>query len=470
MLIQIAADDLYYKRVNGAPVTDLEIGFGERNAKEWTRVRRDGATITIKENPQQTVKPSIVRFSKMWTIEPDTTQVRLIVRDRMTARFGVLDMPLWRCGDDGSATTNEQRKTNHASMTATAAVLCSFFLLHSSLFRWQAQELPVFKATAESVVVPVTVTDRSGHFVSGLTAADFELSDGGTRREITQFSTERVPVSLGILLDISGSMATDAKARAARRCAVGRYAAGARTARPAPRSARRGVVRRLRRQGGAGGSVDAGSSARARARSIRSDPGATPRFRRGEIDCAGISARGARAQGAARDFRWPATAWCRASAARLLPVPADRESSRCRLEIQPRQHALRDTAVGAAQQVVKQSGAALYAIGMGTGKGAYVDLENLESLTANSGGYVEAINDPAEITAAVARIFDELQSQYILAFEPAHADGKCHEISVTTKNGDLRVRARAGYEAGESKKVESESRKCAVLHSSYLYR
>ena len=94
VLMQIAADDLYYKRVNGAPVTDLEIGFGERNAKEWTRVRRDGATITIRENPQQTVKPSIVRFSKMWTIEPDTTHVRLIVRDRMTARFGVLDMPL----------------------------------------------------------------------------------------------------------------------------------------------------------------------------------------------------------------------------------------------------------------------------------------------------------------------------------------------------------------------------------------
>jgi VWFA-related protein len=94
VLIQIASDDLYYKRVNGAPVTDLEIGFGERSSREWTRVRRDGAVITIKENPQQAVKPSIVRFSKIWTIEPDTTQVRLIVRDRMTGRFGVLDMPM----------------------------------------------------------------------------------------------------------------------------------------------------------------------------------------------------------------------------------------------------------------------------------------------------------------------------------------------------------------------------------------
>jgi VWFA-related protein len=94
VVLQIAADDLYYKRVSGAPVADLEIGFGERNRKEWTRLRRDGAMITIKENPSQAVKPSIVRFQKTWTVEPDTTHVRLIVRDRMTARFGVLDMPL----------------------------------------------------------------------------------------------------------------------------------------------------------------------------------------------------------------------------------------------------------------------------------------------------------------------------------------------------------------------------------------
>ena len=122
------------------------------------------------------------------------------------------------------------------------------------------------------------------------------------------------------------------------------------------------------------------------------------------------------------------------------------------MEIDERQRALRNTAIGASQRAVHNSGAALYAIGMGTGKGAYVDLENLETLTRDWGGYVEAINDPAEISAAVARVFDELQSQYVLAFEPARADGKTHEISVTTKNRDLRVRARAGYTAPESKK------------------
>ena len=141
----------------------------------------------------------------------------------------------------------------------------------------------------------------------------------------------------------------------------------------------------------------------------------------------------------------------RISGAPVYRYPLSREQQ-VQSEIYARQKALRDAAVGAAQRVVKNSGAALYAIGMGTGKGAYVDLKNLESLTGDSGGYVEAINDPAEITAAVARVFDELQSQYMLAFEPAHADGKSHEILVTTKNRDLRVRARAGYTAAESKK------------------
>ena len=94
VLVQIAADDLYYARSSGQPVADIEIGFGERDAASWTRVRRDGATLTIKESPQQNVRPSVVRLTKMWTVEPGTTAVRLIVRDRWTGRFGALDLPL----------------------------------------------------------------------------------------------------------------------------------------------------------------------------------------------------------------------------------------------------------------------------------------------------------------------------------------------------------------------------------------
>ena len=94
LLLQIAIDDLVFKHDNNQLVTELEIGLGERNRKEWTRVRRDGATITIKEDPPGKVPPSIVRFSKVWTMNPDTSVARIVVRDRLTGRFGVLDMPI----------------------------------------------------------------------------------------------------------------------------------------------------------------------------------------------------------------------------------------------------------------------------------------------------------------------------------------------------------------------------------------
>ena len=89
----------------------------------------------------------------------------------------------------------------------------------------------------------------------------------------------------------------------------------------------------------------------------------------------------------------------------------------------------------------------MYAIGMGTRTGAPVDVATLERLTTDTGGYVEPLRDPSEISAAVARICDELQSQYVLGFEPAAADGLFHAISVTLKDNRLTARARAGYVA-----------------------
>ena len=74
-----------------------------------------------------------------------------------------------------------------------------------------------FKSGVELVNVNVTVTDRSGRFVTGLTPDDFVVYDDNLEQDISHFSAERVPVSLGIALDTSGSMAGDkiASARAA---------------------------------------------------------------------------------------------------------------------------------------------------------------------------------------------------------------------------------------------------------------
>jgi Ca-activated chloride channel family protein len=56
------------------------------------------------------------------------------------------------------------------------------------------------------VVVHTTVQDKSGHFVSGLKKEDFRIYEDGVEQTITLFSQEDVPVTLGIVIDTSGSM------------------------------------------------------------------------------------------------------------------------------------------------------------------------------------------------------------------------------------------------------------------------
>lgn len=78
-----------------------------------------------------------------------------------------------------------------------------------------------FKSGVELVNVTATVSDDNGHFVSGLTKDDFTVLDDGQPQEISQFSNERVPVSLGILLDTSGSMTPEKMSSA--RSAIDRF-------------------------------------------------------------------------------------------------------------------------------------------------------------------------------------------------------------------------------------------------------
>jgi VWFA-related protein len=56
------------------------------------------------------------------------------------------------------------------------------------------------------VVIPVTVTDPMNRFVVGLEKEDFSLLEDGVEQKITHFSGEDAPLSVGILIDTSGSM------------------------------------------------------------------------------------------------------------------------------------------------------------------------------------------------------------------------------------------------------------------------
>lgn len=66
------------------------------------------------------------------------------------------------------------------------------------------------------VTVGVRVTDRGGRAIGGLKAGDFVLYENGVRQEIAFFSSEELPISLGILLDRSDSMAASGKLQRAK--------------------------------------------------------------------------------------------------------------------------------------------------------------------------------------------------------------------------------------------------------------
>jgi len=64
-----------------------------------------------------------------------------------------------------------------------------------------------FKAGVEVVTVSAAVRDNRGRVVRDLKKSDFTVIDSGSPREIRDFIAGESPVSLAVLLDISGSMA-----------------------------------------------------------------------------------------------------------------------------------------------------------------------------------------------------------------------------------------------------------------------
>ena len=91
---QIVSDDLYFHEVDGNGVADLEVGLAEMTAKnEPTNVRVEPMEVSSND-PQKEVHGGIVPMTTTWPINPATTAVRVIVRDRYTGKYGTLDLPV----------------------------------------------------------------------------------------------------------------------------------------------------------------------------------------------------------------------------------------------------------------------------------------------------------------------------------------------------------------------------------------
>lgn len=65
---------------------------------------------------------------------------------------------------------------------------------------------PLFKSGTELVVVHATVRDREGAHVSGLPESAFRVFENGVPRPISVFARPDEPVTIGLIIDVSGSM------------------------------------------------------------------------------------------------------------------------------------------------------------------------------------------------------------------------------------------------------------------------
>lgn len=64
------------------------------------------------------------------------------------------------------------------------------------------------RMNVDMVLVPVTVTDPLNRLVTGLEKEDFQIFENNGEQKISSFASEDAPVSIGIIFDLSGSMAS----------------------------------------------------------------------------------------------------------------------------------------------------------------------------------------------------------------------------------------------------------------------
>jgi Ca-activated chloride channel homolog len=76
---------------------------------------------------------------------------------------------------------------------------------HGQTRESEQQQPETIRVDTSLVTVPVTVTDRDGRFVTGLTRADFQITEDGKPQEIATFMAADAPFTVALLIDTSRS-------------------------------------------------------------------------------------------------------------------------------------------------------------------------------------------------------------------------------------------------------------------------
>ena len=292
-----------------------------------------------------------------------------------------------------------------------------FALAAAAATQLLAQNPPVkdsrtFESGIEITSVTATVTDREGHPLPGLPREAFEVYEDGVRQTITQFTNDRVPIGLGVLLDASDSMF--GKRMEDARAAVDRFLFAlldpadeffllAFNHRPRPlvgwTRAREDVVRALAGLRPSGGTAIYDAI----------------------LEALPVIERRTRQR----------------AAVLVISDGADTASTATLRELRP---------------ALLRSDTFVYAIAIDSPErqpiNTRVNPAALREITAESGGRTEIVQTSAELYEATARIAEELNSQYVIGYtSPRGADGQFHSLRVHVTGPDARVRARNGYVA-----------------------
>ncbi|HYM05117.1 MAG TPA: VWA domain-containing protein [Terriglobales bacterium] len=93
-------------------------------------------------------------------------------------------------------------------MTNFPAIILCFTLAASPAAVWaqKPDNEAVFRADTRLVVLHATVVDKSGRLVTTLPKTAFQVYENGAKQDVKLFKREDIPVSLGLVIDNSGSM------------------------------------------------------------------------------------------------------------------------------------------------------------------------------------------------------------------------------------------------------------------------
>ncbi len=272
------------------------------------------------------------------------------------------------------------------------------------------QGAQVFHAGVDMVAVTVSVTDGHRRLVGGLTKDDFLVFEDGSPQAVAAFTTDRLPLSLGILLDVSDSMsgARLADARLALETFLGTL---------------------LRPE----------------------DEVFLTAFNHKPQPLVGWTSEPRRLSGRFDAVRpYGGTALYDAMIATAPEFTRRRHQRAALLVISDGADTASDVSLVRTVSTLRRMDPFVYAVAIDSSSrmpiNTRVNPEALRALTDPTGGYTEIIHESAELAAATARIAEELNAQYTIGYTPAHPpDGKYHIIRVQVPGKQYLVRARRGY-------------------------